>query len=159
MLKLTSGEKTFESDNFYDIQDWLDENVEDYNDVDICTVHDEDFLNDVAVGYNEIDDTLNLLSEYDDMADYQKAAVNYLAETQGYNLDEVYRKYEDVNMFDGRIEEYAEEYIDELHGDADEFMLRYFDYEKFANDLEIGGDCYEMYFGGQYWTVTNAHEN
>lgn len=66
---------------------------------------------------------------------------------------------DDAAAFDMDDAEYGEQLVDDqgfanLGKDA---LSTYFDYDKFARDLELGGDVDEIEFAGTTWVVTNPH--
>jgi len=88
---------------------------------------------------------------------------NHLIDDQEYakkngDDEEVERLQEEIDRVDALSEtELGEELADSLgwEGIGEQNMAMYFDYEKFARDLEMGGDRYEFDFGGQTWTIAN----
>jgi hypothetical protein len=109
-----------------------------------------------ACGINQA----NLATWFDDiedMDDHEKIALYYLTGTLGYNLDQAMDKVEDVIIFEGDAKGAAEELFDECYAHTIPENLRfYFDMDKFARDLEIGGDFNEFDFNGTTYTCTNA---
>lgn len=102
----------------------------------------------------------NLSVWFDDiegMDEREKIALCFLAGALGYSLDNAMDKVEDVILFHGDAQEAAEELFDECYAHAIPENLRfYFDMEKFARDLEIGGDFNEFRYDGSTYTCTNA---
>ena len=102
----------------------------------------------------------NLSTWFDDMEDMddnEKVALYFLTGELGYDLDQAMDKREDVIIFEGDAKEAAEELFDECYAHTIPENLRfYFDMEKFARDLEIGGDFNEFSFNGTTYTCTNA---
>jgi hypothetical protein len=95
--------------------------------------------------------------DIEDMDDHEKIALYFLTGTLGYNLDQAMDKVEDVIIFEGDAKEAAEELFDECYAHTIPENLRfYFDMDKFARDLEIGGDFNEFDFNGTTYTCTNA---
>ncbi|MEM5585221.1 antirestriction protein ArdA [Roseibium sp. AS2] len=68
--------------------------------------------------------------------DYLKAV--YLAEN-GYNIDEIPDRIDDVSIYRGRAVDYAEELITECY-DIPVKLEYYIDYEAFARDMAVNGD-------------------
>ena len=66
---------------------------------------------------------------------------------------------DDAHYFDMTDEEYGEELVDSMGFDSlgKDLIARYFDYEKFARDLDLGGDTIEYEFGGSTWVLTNPN--
>ena len=102
----------------------------------------------------------NLSDWFDDiegMDDNEKVALYFLTGVLGYSLDDATRKVEEVVLFRGDAQEATEELFDECYAHAIPENLRfYFDMEKFARDLEIGGDFTEFRYDGNTYTCTNA---
>lgn len=65
----------------------------------------------------------------------------------------------DAHYFDMSDEEYGEQLVDDMGFDSlgKDLVSRYFDYEKFARDLDLGGDTIEFEFGGKTWVLTNPN--
>lgn len=102
----------------------------------------------------------NLSTWFDDIEDKdenEKIALYFLTGELGYSLDQAMDKVEDVIIFEGDAKEAAEELFDECYAHTIPENLRfYFDMDKFARDLEIGGDFNEFQFNGSTYTCTNA---
>ncbi len=102
----------------------------------------------------------NLATWFDDIEDkdeHEKIALYFLTGELGYNLDQALDKVEDVIIYEGDAKEAAEELFDECYAHTIPENLRfYFDMDKFARDLEIGGDFNEFQFNGTTYTCTNA---
>lgn len=95
--------------------------------------------------------------DIEDMDEHEKIALYFLTGTLGYNLDQAMDKIEDVIIYEGDVKEAAEELFDECYAHTIPENLRwYFDMDKFARDLEIGGDFNEFQFNGTTYTCTNA---
>jgi antirestriction protein len=72
--------------------------------------------------------------------------------------EEVERLQEQIDRIESMSEtELGEEIADDLgwEGVGEKNLEQYFDYDKFARDLEMGGDRYEFDFGGNTWTIDN----
>lgn len=80
-------------------------------------------------------------------------AIRYLLEDVGMSLEDALRRYHDVRIYRGRIEDYAAGLIDE-HFDLPTIAVRYFDFEAFARDLVLGGDVAEI--SPEIWCVNAA---
>jgi len=108
-----------------------------------------------ACGVNQanIGEFLEML---DEVEDHQLPAVFYLCD-MGYSMDEAKRKADDASIYEGDLEDAAEELFDDcyLH-EVPEHLRYYIDYDRFANDCRIAGDMAEFEFGGSTYTVTNA---
>ena len=102
----------------------------------------------------------NLVTWFDDIEDKdenEKIALYFLTGELGYTLDQAMDKVEDVIIYEGDAKEAAEELFDECYAHTIPENLRwYFDMDKFARDLEIGGDFNEFNFNGTTYTCTNA---
>lgn len=102
----------------------------------------------------------NLSTWFDDIEDkdeHEKIALYFLTGELGYTLDQAMDKVEDVIIYEGDAKEAAEELFDECYAHTIPENLRfYFDMDKFARDLEIGGDFNEFQFKGTTYTCTNA---
>lgn len=102
----------------------------------------------------------NLATWFDDIEDKdenEKIALYFLTGELGYTLDQAIDKVEDVIIYEGDAKEAAEELFDECYAHTIPENLRfYFDMDKFARDLEIGGDFNEFEFNGTTYTCTNA---
>ena len=102
----------------------------------------------------------NLATWFDDIEDKdenEKIALYFLTGELGYTFDQAMDKVEDVIIYEGDAKEAAEELFDECYAHTIPENLRfYFDMDKFARDLEIGGDFNEFQFNGTTYTCTNA---
>lgn len=72
-------------------------------------------------------------------------AIRFLMDDLGYDLKDALAKKDDVILYRGRLVDYAAELVEECY-DLPEIAERYFDYEAFARDLELGGDVVEIAF-------------
>lgn len=88
----------------------------------------------------------NLNQWFDDFEDLDEDDSNkatYLAEYSGYSdMNDILSNMDDVMLFEGTAEEYAEEYIEDtgMLNDMPENLRYYFDTEAFARDMVLGGD-------------------
>lgn len=66
---------------------------------------------------------------------------------------------DDAYAFDMSDQEYGEELVDNMGFDSigKDNLSRYFDYEKFARDLDLGGDAHEFPFASKTWVCTNPN--
>lgn len=105
-------------------------------------------------------DQCNLATWFDEIEvldDHEKIALYLLTGELGYSLDDAINKIDEVSIFHGDAQEAAEELFDDCYAHAIPDNLRcYFDIEKFARDLEIGGDFNEFQYGNRTFTCTNA---
>lgn len=82
-------------------------------------------------------------------------AVYYLVSYRRLGLDEAIRSARDYSIIKSTLLDAASEMFDECYGYSIPEELRiYIDYEKFAADLEYGGDMVEFEFGGKTYTCT-----
>lgn len=102
----------------------------------------------------------NLFMWFDEIEvldDHEKISLYFLAGVLGYSLDNAMNKLNEVSIFHGDAQEAAEELFDDCYAHAVPENLRfYFDIEKFARDLEIGGDFNEFEYERATYTCTNA---
>lgn len=102
----------------------------------------------------------NLFTWFDEISildDHEKISLYFMAGVLGYSLDSAMNKIGEVNIFHGDAQEAAEELFDDCYAHAIPENLRfYFDMEKFARDLEIGGDFNEFEYDGTTFTCTNS---
>ena len=87
---------------------------------------------------------------YAELGDYQQEILAAFMDASGLDFFEAIDKYED-SFITSEIEEYAHELVQEY--DIPEFVLFYFDYEKFTRDLKhdfIEGSCNGKDFYFQY---------
>jgi hypothetical protein len=84
----------------------------------------------------------------------EKVALFYLVGCAGYDLEQAQEKIEDVVLYECRLREAAEEIFDECHLESiPEGVRCYIDYEKYARDLEQGGELTEFEFADSIYTV------
>lgn len=102
----------------------------------------------------------NLSTWFDDIEgrdEHEKVALYFLTGVLGYALDAALDKMDDVMLFHGDAQEAAEELFDDCYArEIPDHLRCYFDIEKFARDLEIGGDFAEFDYDGATYTCTNA---
>lgn len=95
--------------------------------------------------------------EIEVLDDHEKIALYFLTSELGYSLDDAINKIDEVVIFHGDAQEAAEELFDDCYAHTIPDNLRfYFDMEKFARDLEMGGDFNEFEYQGRTYTCTNA---
>lgn len=94
----------------------------------------------------------------DTIEGYQEPALFYLLDIYGYSLEEALQHLEDVYVFDGDAEQYAEEYVSDagLLESMPESLRYYFDYKAFARDLVLNGDVHEVEYDGHTFTVSGV---
>ena len=102
----------------------------------------------------------NLFMWFDEIEvldDHEKISLYFLTGALGYSLDCAMEMIDEVNIFHGDAQEAAEELFDDCYAHTIPENLRiYFDMEKFARDLEIGGDFNEFEYDGTTYTCTNS---
>lgn len=97
------------------------------------------------------------LAIVDEVPDYQYPALYYLCDVLGCSMEDAMGKLDDVTIYNGRLEDAAEELFDECYAhEIPENLRNYIDYKRFALDCELGGDMTEFEFAGEAYTVTNA---
>lgn len=83
-----------------------------------------------------------------------KVALFYLVGFAGNGLEQAKEKIEDVILYECRLREAAEEIFDECHLESIPDGVRcYIDYEKYARDLEQGGELTQFEFADSIYTV------
>ena len=88
----------------------------------------------------------NLNQWFDDFEELDEDDCNkatYLAEYSGYSdMNDILSNMDDVMLFEGTAEEYAEQYIEDtgMLNDMPKNLRYYFDTEAFARDMVLGGD-------------------
>ena len=93
----------------------------------------------------------------EDLSGSEKIALFYLCGVSGYAVDNALDKLDEVSLYEGRLQDAAEEMFDEIYLDSvPEAIRAYIDYEKFARDCDQGGDLVEFQCNGTTWTCTNA---
>ncbi len=88
----------------------------------------------------------------------EKAALFYLVSVLGYSLSDAIDKTDEVCLYDGNLEDAAEDLFDECYAHTIPENLRfYIDYKAFARDCQMGGDMCEFDFNGTTYTCTNSN--
>lgn len=109
-----------------------------------------------ACGINQA----NMATWFDDVAvldEKEKAALFYLVSVVGYSLSDAMDKIDEVCLYEGDLEDAAEELFNECYAHTIPENLRfYIDYKAFARDCEMGGDMAEFDYDGTTYTCTNA---
>jgi len=79
----------------------------------------------------------------------------YLSEDLSYAIDDILDRLDDVNLFEGTTLEYAESYIEDtgLLEQIPENLRFYFDTEKFARDMVLGGDISSIEIDGANYII------
>ena len=101
-------------------------------------------------------------ADVESMCVEQQAALYYLIKYSGHTLESALPLIENVILCKGDKESYAEGYLEEI-GFFDgcqnlELLKKYFDYEAFSRDFVLGGEIFEFWFSGSYYTIVNASE-
>ncbi|PQV53351.1 antirestriction protein ArdA [Paraburkholderia sp. BL21I4N1] len=92
-----------------------------------------------------------------DLDEREMAAVFFLVDNSGYDLDSAMDKKDDVSLHHGDLLDAATELFDECYGSSIPDNLKsYIDYEAFARDCRCG-DMVEFDFGGTTYTCTSAN--
>ena len=100
----------------------------------------------------------NLKQWFDDFEELEdKGAVKaiYLAEDQHQGMEEILDYMDDVYLYEGSAEEYAEQYLEDtgaLDGLA-ENLRNYFGVEAFARDFILSGDITEIEVAGVNYVI------
>ncbi len=100
----------------------------------------------------------NLKQWFDDFehleSDDQIKAI-YLAEDLSCDMDDILDRLEDVILFEGTAEEFAEAYLEDtgLLDQIPENLRYYFDTKAFARDLVLSGDITELEIDGRTYVV------
>jgi antirestriction protein len=102
-----------------------------------------------ALGINQAN-LKRWFDEFEDMDEDELIKGIYLADDQGCDMDQVLSQLEDVVLFEGSAEEYAENYIEEtgLLDQMPESLRYYFDTKAFARDMLLNGDITELTIEG-----------
>lgn len=116
-----------------------------------------DFARIVKPDQCNLEEWFEQVEQFDDLSGDEQTAFQWLVNDLNMDADEAFAKAGDVVIFIGTREEYAQELVDDCY-DLDRTMgnlARYFDYDAFGRDLEIGGDIVEI--RPRVW-VTNPHD-
>lgn len=70
-------------------------------------------------------------------------ALRYLLAHLGKSLEEALEQADDVNIYRGKLSDYAREIAEDAHG-LSGFALMYFDADAYARDMEINGEVAEI---------------
>lgn len=90
----------------------------------------------------------------DALSETEAIAFDFLHTYRGYSLDDSLAKIEDVNLVEQSPSDCAYDFVQDCYA-LPEIALSYFDFDRFARDLEMNGDIYDMENG---YIVTNANE-
>lgn len=123
---------------------------------EIQFIDGEDYQLFEACGINQANLSV-WFDEIDCLSDYEKTALYFLCNCQGYHLENALQKLDEVSLSESTLQESAEEFFDEIYlPEIPESIRFYIDYEKFARDCELGGDMTEFDYNSTTWTCTNA---
>lgn len=117
----------------------------------------DDFARIVKPDQCNLEEWFEQAEQYDDLSDTEQTAFKWLVDDCNTDADEAFEKCNEVCIFKGTREEYAQQYVDDCC-DLDRKMgdlARYFDYDAFGRDLELGGDIVEIRH--RVW-VTNPYD-
>ena len=93
-----------------------------------------------------------------DLDEHELAALFFLMDNSGYDLDSAMDKKDGVSLYYGNLLDAATELFDECYGSSIPHNLKsYIDYEAFARDCRCGGDMVEFDFGSSTYTCTSAN--
>lgn len=109
----------------------------------------------LKVGQSNLESYFETIEELQDISENELLALKWLA--NNYSFDYALDHYKDVIVFEGNKENYAWEFAND-HYDLEKLMgslSGYFDYERFAIDLELGGDIVEI---GYNLYITNPQD-
>lgn len=93
--------------------------------------------------------------EFEELDGEERIKAIYLASDLGYYIDDILGRLDDVMLFEGTAIEYAHSFIEDtgLLDQIPENLRFYFDTEKFARDMVIGGDVCETRIQGTNFVV------
>ena len=91
--------------------------------------------------------------ELEDLDAAEATQLNFLLDC-GYNLDDAMKRYEEVCLHEGTVEDYAYDLIDETT-EIPENLRYYIDYKAIARDMQINGEITKI---NHDLIVINAHE-
>ena len=94
-------------------------------------------------------------SDFEELESDSAIKAVYLSEDLGYAIDDILDRLDDVCLFEGTSLEYAEGYIEDtgLLDQIPENLRFYFDTEKFAGDMVLGGDIFELEIDGKNYII------
>jgi len=145
------------SDAYDDISNGQVLSVDMFLDKDYSNLDDSEFdffMNFDDVNYQLIEDFES--GDYDDIindVNYGRVAFEYLVESVSMDAFDALERYMDVRVFEGSVEEYAEEYVTDVY-DIPSSMIQYFNSDQFGSDLESGGDIVDL----DGYVITNSNE-
>lgn len=97
--------------------------------------------------------TLTQWFEIEGMDEEAKAGIYFLVSDRGASLVDALDQCEDCILFQGSIEDYAAEYLEEsgIMASIPEDLRGYFDIEAYARDMDMNGQASEFEFNGKKW--------
>lgn len=116
-----------------------------------------DFARIVKPDQCNIEEWFEQAEQYDDLSSDEQAAFRWLVDDCNQDTEYAFAKCSDVCIFEGTREDCVQQFVDDWY-DLDKQMgglARYFDYDAFGRDLELGGDIVEI--SPRVW-VTNPHD-
>ena len=131
--------------------------VEFFLDKNYTNLEDEEFdffMNFEDITYQLIEDFES--GDYDDIVNdgnNGRVAFEYLVENVSMDAYDALEKYMDVRVFEGTVEEYADEYVSDVY-DIPNSMIQYFNINQFATDLESDGSIVDL----DGYVITNGNE-
>ena len=118
------------------------------------TDEEADLAKAIKLDQANLEDFFNL----EDLDEYDAAKLFYLVDNRRYTLAEALPLVDDVILFEGTLEQAAEDLFDECYlSQVPESIRPYIDYKKFARDCEMGSDMDEFEFAGVTYTCTNVN--
>jgi hypothetical protein len=91
------------------------------------------------------------------LQDHEKVSLYYLLKSS-YDLTQALEKLEEPMITQCELKDAAEELFDECYAhEISEALRYYFDMQKWARELEIGGDFVEFEYSSRTFTCTNAN--
>ena len=93
----------------------------------------------------------------DSLKDYEFPSVYFLLSNGNVSsFSEAVEKADQQNVTEGDTLKYVEDYVEQMGGPAElgkETLENYFDYESFANDMNMNGDVVEFEFAGTTYST------
>ena len=95
---------------------------------------------------------------FENLDGHELECATYLAVYRGYDMDNLHDRIDDVHLFEGTAEDYAEEYLEStgMLNEVPESLRYYIDTKAFARDLLLGGDIEEVTINGTRY-IAEAH--
>ncbi len=94
-------------------------------------------------------------SDFEELETDETIKAIYLSEDLSYAMDVILDRLDDVSLFEGTALEYTESYIEDtgLLEQMPENLRFYFDTEKFARDMVLGGDISSIEIDGTNYII------